>query len=105
MAAKFIISCKTPMEKMPRRILFLWVYRFQERCEDPKDDMKSARPSISCEDASIDRVRSLSLVATLSLLESSLNRIFRDNLEIKKVSAKMVPELPTPEIQLHQKEY
>lgn len=94
--------------------LFRWVQNFREGQKDPKNDARSGCSSISCEDENIDCMHSImprdrQLTVTmiseaLDLGKSYVHRIFTVNLGIKKVSAKMVPRLLTPEQKLWQKE-
>jgi len=99
---------------LKERTVFKWVQRFWEGREDPKDDARSGRPSISSSNENIDRVRSLVLndrrltvrmiAEELGLGKSSVYTILTEHLDMKKVCAKIVPKLLTPEQKLQWKE-
>ena len=99
---------------LKERTVFKWVQRFRERHEDPKDDASSGRPSTSSCNENIDHVRSLVLsdhrltvkmiAEELGLGKSSIHTILMEHLEMKKVCAKTVPKLLTPEQKLQWKE-
>jgi len=96
------------------RTVFKWVRRFREGREDPKDDVRSGRPSTSSGNENIDRVRSLMLsdcqltvrmiAEELGLGKSSVHMILTEHLDMKKVCTKIVPKLLTPEQKLRRKE-
>jgi len=96
------------------RTVFKWVQRFREGREDPKDDARSGRPSTSSGNENIDRVRSLVLsdrrltvrmtAEELGLGKSSVHTILTEHLDMKKVCAKIVLKLLTPEQKLRRKE-
>jgi len=96
------------------RTVFKWVQRFREGREDPKDDARSGRPSTSSGNKNIDRVRSLALsnrrltvrmiAEELGLGNSSVHTILTEHLDTKKVCAKIVPKLLTPEQKLRRKD-
>jgi len=95
------------------RTVFKWVQRFREGREDPKDNARSECPSTSSGSENIDRVHSLMLsdhrlivrmiAEELHLGKSSVHKILMEHLEMKKVCAKIVPKLLTPEQKLRQK--
>jgi len=73
--------------------VFKWVQRFREGREDPKDDVRSVRPSTSMGNENIDRVRPLVLserrltvtmiAEELGLGKSSVHTILREYLDMK----------------------
>jgi len=99
---------------LKERTVFKWVQRFQEGREDPKDDARSGRPSTSSGNENIDCVRSLMLsdcrltvriiAEELGLGKLSIHTILTEHLDMKKVCAKIVPKLLTPEQKLRWKE-
>jgi len=99
---------------LKERTLFKWVQHFQEGRENPKDDARSGCPSTSSGNENIDRVRSFVLsdrqltvrmiAEELGLGKSSVHTILTEHLEMKKVCAKIVPKLLTPEQKLQWKE-
>ena len=98
---------------LKERTVFKWVQRFGEGREDSKDDARSGRPSTSSGNENIDRVRYLALsdrrltvrmiAEDLGLVKSSVRTILTEHLEMKKVCAKIVPKLLTPEQKLRRK--
>src|SRR5215475_9686622 len=101
-------------DALNERTVFKWVQRFREGREDPKDDSRSGRPSTSSGKENIDRVHSIVLsdrrltvrmiAEELGSEKLSVHTILTENLEMKKVCAKIVPKLPTPEQKLRRKE-
>jgi len=98
---------------LKERTVFKWVQHFREGREDPKDDARSGRPSTSSGNENKNRVRSLALsdrrlivrtiAEELGLGKSSIRTILTEHLEMKKVCAKIVPKLLTPEQKLRRK--
>jgi len=99
---------------LKERTVFKRVQRFREGPQDPKDDARSGRPSTSSGNENLDHVRSLMLsdrrltvrmiAEELGLGKSSVHTILREHLDMKKVCAKIVPKLLTPEQKLRRKE-
>ena len=95
---------------LKERTVFKRVQHFREGHEDPKDDARSGRPSASSGNENIDRVRSLMFsdrrltvkmkAEELGLGKSSVHMILMEHLEMKKVCAKIVLKLLTPEQKL-----
>jgi len=95
---------------LKERNVFKWVQCFREGREDPKDNARSGRPSTSSGNENIDRVRYLVLsdrrlavrmmAEELGLGKSSVHTILTGHLEMKKVCAKIVRKLLTPEQKL-----
>ena len=93
--------------------VFKWIQRFREGREDPKDDVRSGRPSTSRGNQNIDRVRPLVLsdrrltgrmkAEEIGLGKSSVHTILREHLDMKMVCAKIVPKLLTPDEKLRRK--
>ena len=96
------------------RTVIKWVQRFREGREDLKDDARSGRPCTSSGNENIDRVCSLVLsdrrltvrmtAEELCLGKLSVYTILTEHLDMKKVCAKTVPKLLTPEQKLRRKE-
>jgi len=92
---------------LKERTVFKWVQRFWEGREDPKDNARSGRPSTSNGNENINCVHSLMLsdrrltvrmiAEELGMGNSSIHTILTEHLEMKKVCAKIVPKLLTPE--------
>jgi transposase len=99
---------------LKERTVFKWVQRFRKGREDPKDDARSGRPCTSSGNENINLVRSLVLserrltigmiAEELCLGKSSVYTILTEHLDMKKVCAKIVPKLLTPEQKLQRKE-
>ena len=99
---------------LKERTVFKWVQRFREGRENPKDDARSGRPCTSSGNENINRVDSLVLsdrrltvrmiAEDLCLGKSSVYTILTEHLDMKKVFAKIVPKLLTPEQKLRRKE-
>jgi len=99
---------------LKERTVFKWVQRFQEGREDAKDDARSGHPSTSSGNENIDHVRSLVLgdrrltvrmiAEELGLGKSSVHTVLTEHLDMKKVCAKIVLKLLTPEQKLRRKE-
>ena len=79
--------------------LFQWHRRFKDGREEVEDDHRSGRPSISRTDKNVKRVRSdCRLTVRMIADELGMNservwRIITEDLEMRKISAKMVPRL------------
>ena len=101
-------------DALKERTVFKWVQRFREGREDPKDNTRSGHPSTSSDNENINCVLSLMLTdhrltvrmvaEELGLGKSSVHTILIEHLEMKKVCAKIVLKLLTPEQKLRQKE-
>jgi len=99
---------------LKERTVFKWVHCFREVREDPKDDARSGCPSTSSGNENIDHVRYLVLsyrrlavrmiAEELGLGKSSIHTILTEHLEMKKICAKTVLKLLTPEQKLRRKE-
>jgi hypothetical protein len=82
--------------------VFRWHKAFKEGRENVEDEHRSGRPSTVKSDENVERVRSLVATdrrLTVRLVENELNmnknadhQILTDNLDMRKVSAKMVPK-------------
>ena len=92
--------------------VFKWIQRFREGREDPKDDASSRHPSTSRGNENIDRVRprvlsdrrlTVTMIAELRLGKSSVHTILREYLDMKKLCAKIVAKLLTPDEKLRRK--
>jgi len=98
---------------LKERTVFKWVQHFREGREDPKDDARSGCPSTSSGNENIDHVCSLVLsdrrltvrmiAEELGLGKSSIHTILTEHLDMKKVCAKIVLKLLTPEQKLRWK--
>jgi len=101
-------------DALKERTVFKWVQHFWEGHEDPKDDARSGHPSTSSGNENIYHVLSLMLsdhrltvrmiAEELGLGKTSVHTILTEHLEMKKVCAKIVPKLLTPEQKLRWKE-
>ncbi|XP_015435171.1 PREDICTED: putative uncharacterized protein FLJ37770 [Dufourea novaeangliae] len=99
---------------LKKTALFKWIKRFSEGCEDCTDDARPGRPSTSCIDQNIERVRSLVLsdrrltvrmiTDQLNLGKSCVHTIVSEHLEFRKLCAKIVPKLLTPDQRLRRTE-
>jgi len=87
--------------------VFEWFKRFKEGREEIRDDQHPSRPSTSKTDTNIEKVseivrqnHSLSIQAVADLInidKETVQQILHNNLDMKKVSLKMVLRLLTPE--------
>ena len=101
-------------DALKERTVFKWVHCFWEGHKDPKDGARSGHPSTSSGNENIDRVCSVVLsdcqltvrriAEELGLGKSSVHTILMEHLEMKKVCAKTVLKLLTPEQKLWWKE-
>ena len=91
---------------LKERTVFKWVQCFWEGREDPKDDARSGRPCTSSSLVLNDRRLIVRMRAEeLFWGKSSVYTILTENLDTKKVCAKIVPKLLTPEQKLRRKEF
>lgn len=94
-------------DAMSRAMVFVWHKRFKDGRQHVEDDDRSGRPSTSRTDDNVTRVRDLlntdrrlstRLVADeLGLSQSTVWRIVTDDLQMRKVCAKLVPKILSPE--------
>jgi transposase len=94
-------------DSLSRSMTFVWFKRFREGRESLKDDERSGRPTTSRNEQTIGKVQQLVMQdrhITLRMLSVELNvskdtirEIMCDDLEKKKMCAKFVPHLLTPE--------
>lgn len=93
-------------ENAPKKTtLFKWIKRFSDGREDVNDDARPGRPSSSCFDENIERVRrmvfsdrrlTIRMIAdNLYLQKSSVHSILRNHLGLRKLCAKIVPQILT----------
>lgn len=94
-------------ECLSRSQVFDWFKKFKEGREDIEDDPRPGRPRTSKTDDNIekigeivrnDRRRSIRAIAEIANIDKeTVRQILHDNLDMKKVCAKVVPKLLTPE--------
>ncbi|XP_054720558.1 protein GVQW3-like [Uloborus diversus] len=94
-------------EAMSRAAVFHWHKRFKDGRQNVEDDDRSGRPSTSRTDNNVDRVRqllksdrrlSIRLIGDkLGLDHMTVFRIVTENLNMRKVCAKLVPKILTDE--------
>jgi hypothetical protein len=90
---------------MKKSSVFEWHRRFKEGREDVQDDPGSGQPITHRTDANVDRVRTLvrsdrglgvRLIAEeLNMNKETVRQILTEDLGMRKVSAKMVPQILT----------
>jgi transposase len=95
---------------LKRSTVFKWMQRYREGRKDPTDNKRSGRPSTSLSDENSDRVHSLMLSdhqMTVQMIADELQigktfvySIVTEDLEMRKICAKIVPKLLTPEQKL-----
>jgi transposase len=100
-------------DALKRSTVFKWVQRYQEGRKVPTDK-RSGHPSTSCSDENIDHVHSLVLsdrqmtvqmiADELQIGKTSVYFILMENLEMRKICAKIVPNLLIPEQKLQRKQ-
>ena len=88
---------------MSRARAFEWHKRFREGREECEDDQRSGRPVISRTNSNIDRVKQLVRVnrrltvrmifEELSIGRDTVWKILTENLEMRKLCAKMIPKI------------
>ena len=91
---------------MSRARVFEWHKRFSEGRESLKDDDRPGRPRTAVTDDNIERVRDVILkdqrlglrasADEVNLDRESVRQILREELNMRKVCAKMVPKLLSP---------
>lgn len=94
-------------ECMSKTRVFEWAKRFKEGRESLDDDPREGAPVTSCTAANVDRLRALitsdrhlnirALSAQLNINKESVRKMLHDNLNMRKIGAKMVPKLLTHE--------
>jgi transposase len=94
--------------------VFKWVQRYREGRKDSTDNKRSGSPSTSRNDENIDRVHSLVLSdrrMTIQMIanefqigKTSAYSILAEDLEMRKICAKIVPKLLIPEQKFRRKQ-
>lgn len=94
-------------ESLSRARVFEWYKRFREGREDVNDDERPGRPSTSRTDENINKINeivrkdrrlSIRMIAEMVNIDKETARqILHDNLNMRKVCAKMVPRLLSPD--------
>jgi hypothetical protein len=94
-------------DALKRSAVFKWVQHYREGRKDPTDNKRSEHPSTSHSDENINRVHSLVLsdrrmtvqmiADELQIGKTSVYSILKEDLEIRKICANIVPKLLTPE--------
>jgi len=92
---------------MSRTRIFEWHKRFSEGRESVKNDDRQGRPRTAVTDNNIEKVRDVfrkdrklcvrSVAEEVNLDRESVRRILREELNMRKVCAKMVPKLLSDE--------
>ena len=90
-------------ETISRARAFEWHKRFREGREECEDDQRSGRPVTSRTDSNIDRVKQLvradrrlsvkMISEKLSFGRDAVWKILTENLEMRKLCAKLVPKI------------
>nr|XP_012143528.1 PREDICTED: putative uncharacterized protein FLJ37770 [Megachile rotundata] len=94
-------------DSMSRTSVFEWHKNFKDGREDDEDEQRVERPSSSRSDTNVDKVReilnsdrrlSIRLIAQeLNLTKSTIHSIVTEDLQMRKVCAKLVPKVLTEE--------
>lgn len=94
-------------ECLSRTQTFEWFKRFKEGRETTKDDRRPGRPSTSKTDENIDKIGKLiradrrltirALAEMTGIGKESVRQILHESFNMRKVCAKMVPKLLTPD--------
>ena len=92
---------------MKRRTVYKWVDRFKEGKESVDDDARAGRPSTSRVDENIQRVYDLveadrrittrMIAERLGISNGSVQTILKEDLNMRKLCAKIVPKILTDE--------
>jgi hypothetical protein len=89
---------------MKKLSVFEWHRRFKEGREDVQDDPRSGQPKTQRTDANVDRVLTLArsdrrlgvrVIEELNMNRETVRQIVKEDLGIRKISAKMVPRILT----------
>jgi len=90
---------------MKKSSVFEWHRRFNEGREDVQDDPRSGQPKTQRTDANVDRVRTLVrsdrgvgvrvIAEELNMNRETARQIVKEDLGMRKISAKMVPRILT----------
>jgi hypothetical protein len=90
---------------MERSSVFEWRKRFKEGREDVQDDPRSGQPKTERADANVDRVQTLVrsdrrlgvkvIVEELNMNRETVRQVVKEDLGMRKISAKMVPRILT----------
>jgi len=85
--------------------IFGWHRRFKEGREDVQDDPRSGQPKTQTTDANVGRVRTLVhsdqrlgvrvIAEELNMNRETVRHIVKEDLGVRKISAKMVPQILT----------
>jgi hypothetical protein len=99
---------------LKRSSVFRWGQRYREGRKDPTDNKMLGCPSTWRSDENIDRVHSLVLsdcrmtvqmiADELQIGRTSVHSILTGDLEMRKICAKIMPKLLTPEQKLRRKQ-
>lgn len=100
-------------ECLSRTRVFEWFKRFQDGRQDVEDDSRPGRPSTSKTDDNVEKVANLirsdrrlsirAVAESVGIDKECVRQILRDNLNMRKVCAKMVPKILTIEQQAARK--
>jgi [histone H3]-lysine36 N-dimethyltransferase SETMAR len=92
---------------LSRTQIFEWYKRFKDGRESFEDDERSGRPRTSITDSNVEKVKEVirkdrrlgvrAIAELTHINRESVRRILVEELDMKKVCAKMVPRLLTPE--------
>ena len=83
---------------MKKSSVFEWHRRFKERQEDVQDDVRSGQPKTQRTDANVGRGRTLvgvRVIEELIMNRERVQQIVKEDLGMRKFSAKMVPQIVT----------
>jgi len=92
---------------MKKTAVYKWVKRFSERRESVTDEERSGRPATSRTEENIARVRQIvseirrltvrSIAEQVNIARETVRKILTEDLDMRKVCAKMVPKELTEE--------
>jgi hypothetical protein len=101
-------------QALKRSTVFKWLQHYQEDRKDTMDNKRSGRPSTLHNDENINQMHSLVLIdhrMTVQMIadevqigKTSVYLILTEDLEIRKICSKTVPNLLTPEQKLRRKQ-
>jgi hypothetical protein len=95
---------------MKKSNVFEWHRRFKEGQEDVQNDPRSGQPKTKRTDANVERVQTLvhpdqrlgvRIIAELNMNRETVRQIVKEDLGLRKISTKMMPQILTHDQKQH----